>query len=187
MKVFVLWENHATGAIDRFGPHTFLVACVADRLRMDRFALQRSDSIGGRSCNGNSNVLRELGRRPLWDAAPHLMAVLDSDKLHDLLGGESRKLVTDAAYSDWSTRMEAQCRSRLGAHDATRLTICFMDQNLETLLKVLGDTSTEKDVVQRDKVLQRASADPAQIRRASEQMPTWADLVDIVATRLGSR
>jgi hypothetical protein len=70
MTVFVLWENHAAGSIDRFGPHTFLVACVADRLQLNRFELLRSERIRGRSCSGNSNVLRELRRRPLWDAAP---------------------------------------------------------------------------------------------------------------------
>jgi hypothetical protein len=85
MTVFVLWENHAAGPVDRFGPHAFLVACVADRLQCDRYALQRSRRIGGRSCNGNGGVLRELGPgRPSW-SAPHLIAVLDSDKLHVLL------------------------------------------------------------------------------------------------------
>ncbi|HWU86561.1 MAG TPA: hypothetical protein VN253_04775 [Kofleriaceae bacterium] len=132
-------------------------------------------------------MLRELGRRPLWDAARHLVAVLDSDKLHDLLSGQARKLVDDPAYAVWSGEMEARCRSRLGSHDAARLTICFLDRNLETLLKELGDTSVEKDVVQRDKLLQRAAGDPALIHRASEQMVTWAHLVDTVADRLGSR
>lgn len=91
MTVFVLWENHATGPVTRFGPHTFLVACVANLLATDRFELLRSERIKGRSCNGNSNVFRELARRPLWDAVPHLIAVLDTDKLHELLGGEARK------------------------------------------------------------------------------------------------
>jgi len=187
MTVFVLWENHATGSVDRFGPHAFLLACVADRLRIDRFELHARRIISGRSCSGNGNVLRELGpnprggRRPLWDAAQHLIAVLDSDKLHDLLGGEARKLVPDPDYSTWSAQMEAKCRERLGPHDAARLTICFIDRNLETLLNILGDTSVEKDVVQRDKVLQRASADPVLIRRGLEEMPSWTNLVDTVA------
>lgn len=185
MTVFLLWENHATGAIDRFGPHAFLVACVADRLRVDRFELRRSERIRGRSCSGNGGVLRELGPdRPPWDAAPHLIAVLDSDKLHDLLGGAARNLVVDPDYDVWSAQMEARCRERLGPHEADRLTICFLDRNLETLLAVLGDTSAEKDVVQRDKLLQRAAADPGQIRRASEEMPTWANLVGAVARRV---
>jgi hypothetical protein len=184
MTVFVLWENHATGPIDRFGPHAFLLACVADRLRMDRFELHARKIIGGRSCSGNSNVLRQLGFRPLWDAALHLIAVFDSDKLHDLLGGEARKLVADPAHDSWSAQMEARCRDRLGPHDAAQLTICFLDRNLETLLKILGDASVEKDVVQRDKVLQRAASDPVLIRRGSEAMPSWANLVNTVVSRL---
>ena len=182
MTVFVLWENHATGAVDRFGPHAFLLACVADRLRMDRFELQARRVISGRSCSGNGNVLRQLGHRPLWDAALHLIAVLDSDKLHDLLGGQARKLIADPDYEPWSAHMETRCRERLGSHDLARLSICFIDRNLETLLKILGDTSLEKDVVQRDKVLQRAAGDPVLIRRGSEQMPSWAYLVETVAT-----
>lgn len=85
MTVFVLWENHATGPVDRFGPHAFLLACIAHRLQMNRFELHARKIISGRSCSGNSNVLRQLGRRPLWDAARHLIAVLDSDKLHDVV------------------------------------------------------------------------------------------------------
>jgi hypothetical protein len=61
MTVFVLWENHAEAPIKFFGPHAFLVACVADRLQVDRFDLLRSDRIKGRSCNGNGGVFRELG------------------------------------------------------------------------------------------------------------------------------
>jgi hypothetical protein len=184
MTVFLLWENHAAGPVDRFGPHAFLIACVADRLGVDRFELRRSERIRGRSCNGNGGVLRDLAPdRPLWNAAPHLVAVLDSDKLHKLLGGEARKLVADADYDAWAAQMEATCRKRLGPHEIARLTIHFLDRNLETLLEVLGDTSHEKDIVERDKLLQRAAADPALLRRALDKMPSWAHLVDTI-TRL---
>src|SRR5262245_14227484 len=103
MTVFMLWENHAEGPLDQFGPHTFLVACVAERLQVDRWELRRSKRVKGRSCNGNGNVLRDLAPGGLpWNAAPHIIAVLDSDKLHDLLGGPSRKLVDDSTYDAWS-------------------------------------------------------------------------------------
>lgn len=188
MTVFVLWENHATGPIHRFGPHAFLVACVAAQLQMERFELLRSERVMGRACNGNRNVLRDLAPgRPLWDAAAHLIAVLDTDKLHKLWDGESRRQVSDTTYDAWSAEMEARCRASLGPHEIDRLTICFLDRNLETLLETLGDISIEKDIVQRDKVLQRAAGDPALIRRALEQMPTWAHLVSTVARRIGPR
>lgn len=186
MKVFVLWENHATGPILHFGPHAFLNACVADRLQMDYYELRRSELIHGRSCNGNGGVLRELGRRPLWNAAPHLIAVLDSDKLHELLGGEARRLIAGPAYDAWSAKMEERCRERLGQHEAARLTLCLLDRNLETLLEVVEGTSVEKDVVERDAILHRAAADPALIRRALDQMPSWAHLVDAVVRRISS-
>jgi hypothetical protein len=187
MTVFVLWENHAAGPIDRFGPHTFLIACVADRLQVDRFELQRSKRIRGRSCNGNGGVLRELAPgRPPWDAARHLIAVLDSDKLHVLLDVEARR-VADPGLDAWSAQMEARCRARLGPHEDARLAFCFLDRNLETLLQILGHTSPEKNVVERDKVLQRAAGDPVLIRRALEQMATWATLVEAVARRIDRR
>lgn len=182
MNGFLLWENHAAGPIDRFGPHAFLVACVAARLGLDRFQLLRSARISGRSCNGNGGVLRELGRDPLWNAAPNLVAVLDSDKLHVLLGCEARSRVADTDYGSWSARVEQQIRKRLDPRDTAPLTIHFLDQNLESLLQVLGDTSTRKNVLERDSLLLRAAADPALIRRAQEAMPSWAGLVDI-ATR----
>ncbi len=184
MTVYVLWENHATGSIRDFGPHAFLVACVADRLGTNRFELQRQEVINGRSCNGNSNVFRELGRQPLWNAAPYLIATLDADKLHDLLGGTARKSVDQTGYAAWAAQMEAQCRARIGAHDAARLTVAFLDRNVESLLQVLGGDTIEKDVVHRDTILRRASASPDLIHRASAQMPTWAALVDAVARRL---
>jgi hypothetical protein len=113
-----------------------------------------------------------------------VIAVLDSDKLHELLGGETRKLVAEPAYEAWSAQMEARCRERIGAHEADRLAICFLDRNLETLLQALGDTSVKKNVVQRDKLLQRAASEPALLRRALEQMPSWAHLVEVVAHRV---
>ena len=184
MTAFVLWENHSDGPVDRFGPHVFLVACVADRLQVDRFELHRLENIRSRSCNGNGGVFRELGRSHSWNTAPHLIAVLDSDNLHERLGGDARKLVAEPASDAWAAQMEARCRERIGAHEADRLAICFLDRNLETLLQALGDTSARKNVVQRDKLLQRAAADPALIHRASEAMPTWGSLVEVVAHRV---
>jgi len=43
MSVFVLWEDKAAGSITRFGPHVFLIACVASRLGTpDRYRLVKS-------------------------------------------------------------------------------------------------------------------------------------------------
>lgn len=85
MSVFVLWEDRALGTIEKFGPHVFLVACVAHELGVERHVLARSGTIGGKPCAGNGNVLGELKRSPLWDAAANIIAVLDTDKLHELL------------------------------------------------------------------------------------------------------
>jgi hypothetical protein len=192
MTVFVLWENHATGPIHRFGPHDFLTACVADRVGRERHELRRSRTIGGSSRGGDSNVLRELHRRQLWHAVPALVAVLDSDKIHRKLGGDARGQVADAEFAGWSARMEERCRESLRGdpevpYQAERLTICFLDRNLETLLEILEGTTVGKDPIERDRILQRAAGDPAQIRRAAAAMPSWDHLVEVVAKVVARR
>src|SRR5687768_6390299 len=98
MSVFVLWEDRAISPIAKFGPHVFLTACVAQRLNRDRHELRRSELLDGKSCAGNANVLRELQRAPLWDAGVHVVAVLDTDELHDRISGiTSRRTIADAA------------------------------------------------------------------------------------------
>jgi hypothetical protein len=105
MTIFVLWEDKAVSPIARFGPHAFLVACVAARLRErsdavldkpDRHQLMKSGVIGGKPCGGNGNVLRELANEPLWDSIVRVVAVLDTDEIHDRLPGiSSRRMVTE--------------------------------------------------------------------------------------------
>lgn len=187
MRIYVLWENHATGSILQFGPHKLLLACVAERLGSDPYELARAALIGGRSCGGDGNVLRELGHPALWDSAPHLLAVLDSDKIHRRLGTEARSRVPEGGYAAWAARTEVACRERIRSnqhYNEAQLTICFLDRNLESLLEVIGGFSGKKELIERDKILQRAASDPGLARRALEAMPSWAGLVDAVASKL---
>jgi hypothetical protein len=187
MSVFVLWEDSTISPIARFGPHVFLTACVASRKGVSRYELTRSQAIDGKPCAGNANVLRELKREPLWNAVSHVVAVLDSDEIHDRLPGiRSRRMVADAEYERWSESVTAEVRERAPVHGHARLEICLLDRNLESLLSVIGHGVTEidgalaKSRLHRDKILQRAAGDDAVLARACAEMPSWERLVATV-------
>jgi hypothetical protein len=192
MSVFVLWEDRAVGPITRFGPHVFLVACVASRIGMDRYQLARSHVIDGKPCAGNGNVLHELEREPLWDSGVHVVAVLDSDRLHHLFPGliASRGAVPDIEYPRWSDAVSAEVRKRVPDHGQAHLEVCLLDRNLETLLALIGrgvrelDEALSKSLLDRDKILQRAAGDESMVEKACTELPSWGHLVAAVARRM---
>lgn len=192
MTVFVLWEDRAAGPVTRFGPHVFLVACVASRIGVDRYKLARSQAIDGRSCGGNGNVLRELQRGPLWDSGVHVVTVLDADRLHDRVTGiASRGTVPDAEYLRWSDAVAAEVRKHAPDHGQAHLDVCLLDRNLETLLSIIGrgvrelDEALDKSLLDRDKILQRAANEESTVQKACAEMPSWEHLVATVARRMG--
>lgn len=191
MSVFVLWEDKAISPIVKFGPHLFLIACVARRLNTDRHQLKRSERIDGKSCAGNANVFRELQRGALWDSGVHVVAVLDTDELHDRLPGiQARRMVADTDYERWSATAVAEIRQRAPGDAQARLQICFLDRNLETLLSLVGrgthelDDALGKSPLHRDKLLHRAAADEDLVARACAEIPSWNHLVTTVAELL---
>jgi hypothetical protein len=191
MSLFILWEDNAIGPIARFGPHVFLVACVASRMGVDRYRLMSSETIGGKPCAGNANVLRELQRGPLWDSVARVVTVLDSDAIHDRLPGiASRGAIADAEYDRWSDAVVADVRKRAPDDRQHQLEVCLLDRNLETLLSLLGrgarelDSALGKSRLHRDKILQRAAGDEGLVTRACEEMTSWGELVATVTQRL---
>jgi hypothetical protein len=187
MSVFVLWEDSAISPIARFGPHVFLIACVASRKGVSRYDLARSGAIDGKPCAGNANVFRELQREPLWNAVSHVVAVLDSDEIHDRLPGiMARRTVAGAEYERWSESVMTEVREHAPVHGHARLEICLLDRNLESLLAVIGqgvpelDGALAKSRLHRDKILQRAAGDQTLLARACAEMPSWERLVATV-------
>lgn len=194
MNIFLLWEDRAVGPISRFGPHVFLNACVASRVDTDRYKLARSEVIGGRPCAGNGNVLQELQHPPLWDAAIHVIAVIDTDKIHDLFRNiPSRSTIADAEYERWSDAVVAEVRKRAPERAGNQLEVCLLDRNLETLLAVIGrevrelDDALGKSRLHRDKILQRAAGDASLLAKACAEMPSWEHLVATVTRLLMER
>jgi len=193
MTVFVLWEDSAISPVAKFGPHVFLIACVAARLGTNRYELARSERIDGRPCAGNSKLFLELKRGPLWDSGAHVVAVLDTDEIHDRLPGiPARRTITDAHYGPWRDSVVTEVRKRAPEPAQHRLDICMLDANLETLLSLIGrgagglDDALRKDRLHRDKLLHRAASDEELVRRACAQMPSWDQLVATVARILSA-
>ena len=187
MTLIVLWEDRALGPIHRFGPHAFLTACVASQLTRDPQGLLRSEAIQGVACAGNSNVVRALESPTLWNRASHVVAVLDGDKLHELLGltgADAFRLVPPDRRAAWLGEREAQIRHRAADRGPDLLSVVILESNLESLLQVIAGEPVKKDPLTRDKTLQRAFGDTALIRKAMVEMPTWATLVETVAARL---
>lgn len=188
MSCFVLWEDKAIGPVAQFGPHVFLIACVASRMRVDRYELMSSGVIDGKSCGGNANVFRELQRGPLWDAVTHVVAVLDTDEIHDRLPGiKARRTIADTAYQQWSDAVVSEVRKQAPEVRHSQLEICFLDRNLETLLSLIGEgmpqlaSALGKRRLDRDKILQRAASDERSVSRACATMPSWDHLVTTVS------
>lgn len=99
----------------------------------------RSQAIGGKPCSGNSNVLRALRQEPLGNSARHVIAVLDTDKLHDRLPGiSSRGTIPDSDYPAWSDSVTIEVRKLASVHVQSKLEVCLLDRNLETLLSLVG-------------------------------------------------
>ncbi|MBC7976014.1 MAG: hypothetical protein H7138_13665 [Myxococcales bacterium] len=191
MSVFVLWEDRAISPIAKFGPHAFLTACVAQRLGQDRHALRRSERLDGKSCAGNANVLRELQRPPLWDTGVHVVAVLDTDKVHHRVPSiTARSAVAEHELARWADEVTAAIRSGAPSDARTRLDVCFLDRNLETLIALAGRGHPQlkqalgKDLLARDKLLYRAAADDALPAQICAAMPSWDHLVATAALHL---
>ena len=188
MTVFILWEDRAIGQVTRFGPHVFLTACVAVRIGLNRYELARSEVIDGRACAGNSNVMRELRRAPLWNSAVHVVAVLDTDKIHDRIAGiDARRMVLDADHEPWCQSVITAIRKHAPDYAQVRLEVCLLDRNLETLLALVGpgahglEGAVRKSPLDRDKILQRAADDPGLATKACAEMPSWEQLVATVS------
>ncbi|HEX3760062.1 MAG TPA: hypothetical protein VHW23_15205 [Kofleriaceae bacterium] len=120
------------------------------------------------------------------------MAMLDTDKLHELLPGVvSRQTVPEVEYSQWSDAVSAKVRKHAPEHGHSRLEVCLLDRNLETLLAVIGhgarelDEALGKSRLERDKILQRAAGDPGSLEKSCAEVPSWEHLVATVARLVG--
>lgn len=158
MIVTVWWEDQRQRALPRqFGPHTLLVACVADELDANvRFVGEIMRSI---PLKGAGNVRRELMETaPNLGAGP-LFVVLDRDKVIELWPADKRP-------SDCMQGISRQIRSEApGGYD-----LVFLQRNIETLVHACAaalrePTPTAKPKPEvRDRLLHRVAWEARQVR-----------------------
>jgi hypothetical protein len=125
---------------------------------------------------------------PITRFGPHVVAVLDTDEIHDLLPGiSSRRAVADSKYASWLDSAIDEVRKHAPQAVQSQLEVCFLDQNLEGLLAIVGHGMPElsralgKDRLARDKILHKAAADEELVRKACTEMSGWEALVTTVA------
>jgi hypothetical protein len=183
----VLYED-SRGATRNFGLHGLVLACVADRIQVDRWAL--------RTCvpcipkNGDSNLL-EACREHVGTLYPYplVLAVFDDDKIRDLL-----KLPADACKSACKSVVVGRIKDTCFAPSA--LSVTLLGRNTEDVLRaVAGCRPVEaatltaavdrKDVNARDAILNgAASADPAVRICIQKAVPSLERIVTLLADYL---
>lgn len=152
----VLYEDSRAKDARSYGPHNFVLACVADEVGADRWELR--DAIYGVAKRGAQRVLAtaadDLGR---WTASGEtLFAVLDSDQ-------PPRQLPERV---DCVPALVEAIREQYQLDPAVRLRL--IERNTETIVeaaaKALGRSTPPKDPLQRDSVLMAAAAGDPRVR-----------------------
>lgn len=148
----ILYEDNR-GAEKGFGLHALVVACVADDLGVEMFALTKK--LDGRPMNGVANIVRSC-RRDIHRIAPQgqtVFALIDDDRIRDHLPGVDVRAEEDTVV-----------RAIKGQSDApAQLEVFLLKKNTETVIEAarrcdptLADDAVEqalrKNLAQRDRI-----------------------------------
>jgi hypothetical protein len=173
----VLYEDRMRPNADGvFPPHDFVLAMVGDLTGDPVWELRRQIPANPR--NGVGNILRDIERTSLLAGAGKLLVLVDSDRFAEQLG-LNRKASRDAILD--------QVRKRCDAPE--KLVVCFVDPNMEGLLKSIAECEpglpapSTKDLNERDIRLKAATAPTHKAVRdcVRDKQPSLADLVDQIA------
>lgn len=179
MIITVLWEDQRGVPAKGFGPHELLVACVAEKLGLDRSAVKHQ--VNSVPKKGNGNVVVEL-RKNLTKLRKlgQVVVVLDHDRLAELL----RRKTGGALPACMSGQSERLRQIAPGDYE-----VKFLIQNVETLteaaVKALRREALKGKPTpdERDRLLGEA-ARPRHVevrRRITSDVPSFARLVNKVA------
>lgn len=174
----VLYEDRAApGNPKEFGPHNLVLALVADALSRDFYSRAFRESVTGlpmksngkvwKACRENLSLLTRTGRS--------VVAVIDADRVAEMLG-PPRPACRRAVLE----RLRAPCP------DSQLLHFVLLEQNLETVLRAItGDDWVDKDVLQRDRLLNRVAYEwtrqQRKTLRARPELGSLCRLVDLLA------
>jgi hypothetical protein len=186
-RVTILYEDSAGTNVKQFGPHSLLVACVADQKRTDFWTVNKR--LIAEPKNGVNKLLDALredmnryARGGGW-----VFALIDRDDVHDHL---EPKLAPNACRTSIIERIK-RCPS------ADRLDVVLLEKNLETILQSLRELQPElagpenwnraisqKDINERDRILNNVALNSARGTLRAEllaRVPSFARLVSRVA------
>ena len=180
----VVYEDKG-GPVHEFGLHKLVVACVAAKLGLEVWQVDRClDSIPR---NGNGNVVRACRSeaRLLCQRGTPLIAVLDEDKIRRHVG-----------LAPAACRTEIVAAIKQGSTAAALVEVVLLRQNLETVLECIARVRPSWENVQvalrkgrhalneRDMVLGKAARDLEVQKRVMDEVPSFARLVDTLANRV---
>jgi hypothetical protein len=181
MRITVLWEDSRGVETKGFGPHSLLLACLADKLGRERREIERL--VNSVAKKGVGNVLDALRTNlTKLTKAGRVFAVVDRDKAREI----------------WKPGpLPADCmtaiRKRI-AEDVERseYELVFLVQNMESLIDACDEGSPKSrerrkpTPDQRDRILGRAAWDVSPARRSVilSACPSFERLVDRVGAAL---
>ena len=159
--VAVFYEDSRAVGAPRFPLHDLTLACVADLTGLPDWR-KLDPYIDAIPKKGNTKVLRACKTDAPRMKPPHILAVLDGDKLHHLFPTLARA----------ACKRDVHVAFRAEVSDA-RVEIAVLDDNVESLISALhacGLASTAfhaalaKDVDARDRVLAAAAVQVGSVR-----------------------
>jgi hypothetical protein len=152
--VAVFYEDSRAAGAARFPLHDLTLACVADLVGVSNWR-SLDPYVDAIPKNGNAKVLQACKTdAPRRMKQPHIVAVLDGDKLHHLFPKVSKA----------ACKRDVQPVFRAEVPDA-RVELAVIDDNIESLISALRasglastafDDALAKDVDARDRVLAAA-------------------------------
>lgn len=166
MKATVFYEDAPGVAVTNFGPHLLALACVADRMGVERYLLRHyADAVPMKGDSKLRAVLKGIAGR-------HTIALFDSDHVRDLYGlekGATTLEVIAAIKAETGSEVEVILLER-NAEDLIRHCHVAMQEALPS-----GKPTPEE----RDRVLHRMAARaPSDRERLRQLCPSFALLAD---------
>lgn len=174
----VLYEDSQARNNRNYGPHIFVVRCVADQVSgVDAWRLR--DLFEAHPMNGATKLLDELDRNACryLNSAREVIVVLDSDEIRKIL-----RLGTGAATQDVVTAVRSHAPADA---DRSRIAVFLLERNMEAIVSVVAKhigrnaAGCHKPAV-RDSIL-LAATDPTNRKRVLDEEPSLKALVDHLA------
>ncbi|MEP7122983.1 MAG: hypothetical protein ABJE95_18795 [Byssovorax sp.] len=149
----ILYEDNG-GPVKGFGLHALVVACVADELGVEVFAL--AGKLDGRPMNGAANIVRSCKRdiHRLGPQGQTVFALIDDDRIRDHVKGVDARTAEDVVVRAIKSQSDAPAQ----------LEVFLLKKNTETVIEAAKECDRSlpddavaqalaKNLAQRDRLL----------------------------------